>query len=664
MSQDHNQHDHNHGSNTCCPPVEKSLWGYKKDIVFAILSGIFLLIGFLIEKFTDFPLGVFIIAYMVSYVFGGYYTLIHSIASLKVKKFDIDFLMLIAAVGAASLGKYAEGGLLLFLFSIGHALEHYAMEKATKSISSLSELTPDVALFKKNGKTEEISVSKLKVDDIVVVRPNSKIPADGVVIKGQSAVNQAPITGESIPVEKFPKPQYVPGDFEQIASRYKVFAGTINGSSALEIRVLKTTPDSTLSRLVQLVHEGEAQRAPAQHFANKFAAIFVPSVLGLVGLLLFAFVVRDETFQDSFYRAMAVLVAASPCALAISTPSAVLAGIARAIRGGILLKGGLPLHELARVDAIAFDKTGTLTTGFPILTKIVPYGGYAEDEVLVTAAAIESLSDHPLARAIVRGAGDHLNGAPIPRATDLEALTAMGVKAKIGGKEAYMGNRRLMRQQSGAELSQDLETELRTLEEDGHTAMLVYVDNEYIGIVAVQDQARPEVKRSIEKLRRGMGIKEVFMLTGDNQRVADAVAKDVGITEVYGDLLPEDKVEAIREKRKIYRIAMVGDGVNDAPAMANSHVGISMGAAGSDVALETSHAALLGDSIAQLPFALNLAKQADRIVKQNLFISIGVMLILVPLAISGLTIGPAIVIHEGSTLLVVANALRLLGYKG
>src|SRR5699024_219707 len=416
---------------TCCTPVNSKLWGVKKDMLFAIFSGLFLLTGFLIERTTSLPAYSFLLPYLISYLFGGYYTALHSYESLKEKKFDIDFLMLVAAIGAAILTNYAEGGLLLFLFSLGHSLEHYAMEKATKSISSLSELTPDIAYQKINGQIKEVAVNKLNIGDVLVIRPNSKIPADGVVIKGQSAVNQAPITGESVPVDKLPDISNKKKEFDAISNQHKVFAGTINGSNVLEIRVLRLTADSTLSRLVKLVQEAETQQSPAQKFADKFAAIFVPSVLALVFLLLFAFLILDEPFKDSFYRAMAVLVAASPCALAISTPSAVLAGIARATRGGVLLKGGLPLHELAKINAIAFDKTGTLTTGTPKLTKIYPYANHTIEEVLAIAIAVEDLSDHPLAAAIVKDGKKRIDTALFPVATQMESITAMGVSAKI-----------------------------------------------------------------------------------------------------------------------------------------------------------------------------------------------------------------------------------------
>lgn len=648
---------------TCCNSTEKKIFNIKKDLAFAILSGVFLLLAFLLEKLTQTNFFIYFSIYVLCYFFGGYYTVIHSWETLKEKRFDIDFLMLVAAIGAASLGKFAEGGLLLFLFSIGHALESYAMDKASKSIASLSELTPKTALLKKDGETTETAIENLKVGDIIVVKPDSRIAADGVVVSGAAAVNQAPITGESIPVDKTPIDNQNPSNFDSVLAKHKVFAGSINGNTPLEVRVLKLAEDSTLSKLVTLVQNAQTNKAPAQVFADKFSAIFVPAVLILVGLLLFAFLVIDETFKESFYRAMAVLVASSPCALAISTPSAVLAGIARAAKGGVLIKGGLPLQEMAKINAIAFDKTGTLTTGIPKLTHVIPYAEHTEDELLRKAVAVESLIDHPLAKAIVTDGKKRLEGQSLPEAINLESLNARGVRASINQKTIYIGNRGLMQEVTETSIPKDLENDLVELENQGHTAMIVLEGKNYIGIVAVQDTAREEAAESISNLKSKVGIKEVIMLTGDNQRVANTIASEVGITDAFGDLLPEDKVTAIEKQKKQYQIAMIGDGINDAPAMASSNLGVSMGAAGSDVALETAEVALLGDSVRNLPFAFLLAKQSSRIIKQNLFISIGVMAILVPLTISGLSIGPAVIIHEGSTLLVVANALRLLGFK-
>lgn len=652
-------------NNSCCTPVEKKLWGFKKDVLFAIASGVFLLLGFLAEKLLHIPFSFLLLIYGISYFFGSYYTIIHSFQDLKERKFDIDFLMLVAAIGAASLGNYAEGGLLLFLFSLGHALENYAMDKASKSIASLSELAPQNALLKTEDGFKEVAISSLKINDIILVKPNSKIAADGVIIKGKSAINQAPITGESIPVDKYHiSTNENSVDFNTISDVHKVYTGTINGNAVIEVKVLRLAEDSTLNRLIALVKEGEEKQSPAQRFADKFAKYFVPSVLILVILLLFAFLIRDETFKESFYRAMAVLVAASPCALAISTPSAVLAGIARAARGGVLIKGGLPLYEMGKINAIAFDKTGTLTKGNPNLTELIPYKNVKKEELLIAAIAIEKLSDHPLSIAIVRDGLERLGkNSVIPKAKNIKSLTARGLQAELEGAPIYIGNRRLMYEVTQSKLPEDLEESMQTLEADGHTAMLVFHANKYLGIIAVQDIARPEAKESIQRLKNALKIKKMVMLSGDNQLVANAIAKELNLDEAHGNLLPEDKVDKIIALKKHYRIAMVGDGVNDAPAMVNSNIGISMGAAGNAVALETADAALLGDSISKLPFAFKLARGSESIVKQNLFISIGVVVLLIPLAISGLSIGWAVVLHEGSTLLVILNALRILRFK-
>ena len=580
-------------------------------------------------------------------------------------RFEIDFLMLFAAIGAAILGKWEESALLLFLFSLGHALEHYAMKRARKSIAALSDLAPPVALLKIDGEVKEVPIDGLKIGDIIVVRPNSNIAADGVVIKGTSPVNQASITGESMPVTKLPHPNWENElDIKKLVPEHRVFAGTINGNGALEIKVLKEAKDSTLARLIYLVKEAETQKSPTQHLTDKFEKYYVPSVLIVVILLLFAFVVRDETFQQSFYRAMSVLIAASPCALAISTPSAVLAGIARAARQGVLIKGGRPLEDLGGITAIAFDKTGTLTQGKPTLTDAIPFGTTTREHLLTVAVSVEALSDHPLAASIVAGGKKELGTIEIPKAENLKALTARGIQATYNGSLVHIGNRRLFEELTGKPVPDEIDIKMMALESGGHTAMIVHQEDNYLGIIAAMDIARPEAVATLAALKK-MGIKRMIMLTGDHQKVADAIAKDLGITDPMGSLLPEDKVKAIEQLiAQEGGVAMVGDGVNDAPAMAKSTVGIAMGAAGSDVALETADIALMADKLDNLPFAIGLSRKAKSIIKQNLIISLGMVAVLVPLTIMGsIAIGPAVVFHEGSTLLVVLNALRLLRYK-
>ena len=429
------EHEHAHGG----------LFGERTELVFAALCGGVLLIGWLLSALTNITPWVPWSLYLAAYLFGGLFMVRDAIEDLRAGRFDIDFLMLVAAVGAGTLGEWAEGALLLFLFSLGHALEHFAMGRAKRAIEALAELAPQTALVRRESKTEEVPVEQLRAGDVVIVKPNERIPADGFVIKGEGSVNQAPITGESVPVDKraVDDPQKAAANPDRLDPQYRAFAGTINGRGALEIQVTKLASESTLARVVQMVNEAETQKSPTQRFADKFERYFVPAVLAFVVLLLFAWAVIDEPFSTSFYRAMAVLVAASPCALAISTPSAVLSGVARAARGGVLIKGGGPLENLGTVGAIAFDKTGTLTEGKPHLTDVVTPDGVAEDELLRVAIAVESLSDHPLAAAVVLGGKERLKSDSALEAHDVQSITGRGVKATVDGQPVYIGKENL-----------------------------------------------------------------------------------------------------------------------------------------------------------------------------------------------------------------------------
>ncbi|CAH0999210.1 putative cadmium-transporting ATPase [Neolewinella maritima] len=653
----HAGHDHDHSG---------GLFGERTELYFSIASGVFWAGGLILSFVADLPESYAIGLFVVAILLGGYFSVLEAYEGVSAGRFEIDFLMVIAATGAAALGEWQEAALLLFLFSLGHALEHYAMQRARKSIAALAKLAPATALLQTSTGTREVGVEELVVGDTVVVKPNTKIPADGMVMVGSSAVDQSAITGESVPVDKTPwmsLSQTLP-DLATLPAEHRTFAGTINGGSALEVRVLKPASDSTLAKLVTLVQEAEKQKSPTQQLTDKFERIYVPAVLALVGILLLAFLVLDETFGQSFYRAMAVLVAASPCALAISTPSAVLAGVARAAQKGVLIKGGRPLEDLGSLTAIAFDKTGTLTEGKPVLTTVLPAEGTTRRELLRTAVAVEELSDHPLAAAIVTGGLAELGPAPTAKATGLEALTARGIRAQFDGETVHIGNRRLLQEVTGTSVPPIIERQMAELETGGHTAMIVHRGDRYLGVISVMDVARASAKPTLAALRK-LGINRMIMLTGDNQRVADAVAREIGITDPLGSLLPEDKVASIKQLReKEGRVAMIGDGVNDAPAMASSTVGIAMGAAGSDVALETADVALMADRLDNLPFAIGLSRQARRIIQQNLWISLGVVAILVPLTILGIaSLGPAVIAHEGSTMVVVLNALRLLAYR-
>lgn len=652
---EHAGHDHAHGG----------ALGENAELSFAGVSGILLLAGWGIEKFSFGPSWLPTASFVAAYFFGGFFTAKEAIENIRARRFEIDTLMLVAAVGAAALGKWAEGALLLFLFSLGHSLEHYAMGRARRAIEALAKLAPETANVRRNGTMIELPVSQLQLGDIVIVRPNERLPADGVVTLGTSSVNQAPVTGESVPVDKQPAsdPAEAVKAFDKVAAVNRVFAGTINGSGVIEVMVARRADQSTMARVVKMVADAETQRSPTQNFTEKFERIFVPAVLVLVTILLFAGVVVDEPFSDSFYRAMAVLVAASPCALAISVPSAVLSGVARAARGGVLVKGGAPLENLGTLTSIAFDKTGTLTEGKPKLTDAVAADGATEQELLSVAMAIEEHSDHPLASAVVVGAKERLGNSVIPvQASDIKSITGRGVQAMVGEELVYIAKPVFFSETDGNVLPVDVLNADLKLVEAGRTTMIVLKGKRFLGVLGVMDTPRP-VAGEVMAALRGLGIDRLIMISGDNQQVANAVAKSVGLTEARGDLMPEQKVEAIKELRdKHGKVAMVGDGVNDAPAMANATVGIAMGAAGSDVALETADVALMADDLAQLPFAVGLSRSTSRIIKQNLWVSLGVVAVLIPATIMGLNIGTAVIFHEGSTLLVVINALRLLVY--
>ena len=654
---EHGKHDHSHGGSG---HAHGGIFGPNTELIFAILCAVCLGTGFGLSFMDGMPGWVSLTLYGLAYFFGGFFTAKEAIENLRQGSFEIDSLMLVAAVGAGALGQWAEGALLLALFSLGHALEHYAMNRARKSIAALADLSAKTATVRRGNKTEEVDVAELQISDVIIVKPNSKIAADGLIIKGESSVNQAPITGESVPVDKLPLMD-AGMDASSAKPENQVFAGTINGAAVLEVRVTKAANDSTLARLIKLVNEAESQQSPTQQFTDRFERWFVPSVLILVLALCFAFLVINEPFSASFYRAMAVLVAASPCALAISTPSAVLSGVARAAREGVLIKGGRPLEDLGELTAVAFDKTGTLTEGKPRLNQIVTLQG-TEEQLLTVAAAVERLSDHPLAQAVLTGSREKLGDVSLPEALNLKAITGRGVQAEVNGQALFIGNKALFDEQKT--LTDDVRKRADVLEAAGHTAMIVQQGDVFLGILGVMDTPRAEAENTLRELKK-LGIKRMIMLTGDNQLVADAIAKEVGLTDALGDLLPEAKVAAIIKLRENEgKVAMVGDGVNDAPAMAKSTVGIAMGAAGSDVALETADIALMGDQLEKLPFAIGLSRAARRIIRQNLFISLGMVALLIPLTLLGIArIGPAVVAHEGSTLVVVFNALRLLGFK-
>lgn len=654
-SHSHSDACHNHGHH--------HYLGEQTELIFALISGALLLLGWVGELVTSIPFGFSLTCFLGAYFFGGYYATLESLEKLKAAKFEIDFLMIVAAIGSAILGGWAEGSLLLFLFSLGHALEHYAMGRARRAIEALAELAPRFAVVRRGQQTEEVPVETLTLNDIVLVKPNERIAVDGFVLDGVSSVDQAPITGESLPVDKSPveDAERARQNPAKIDSEHCVFAGTINGNGAMEIQVTHLAADSTLASVVRMVNEAESQRSPTQRFTDRFQRYYVPCVLLFVLALLFAGYVIEEPFSDSFYRAMAVLIAASPCALAISTPSAVLSGVARAARDGVLIKGGGPLENLGRLRSLAFDKTGTLTEGRPQLTDALTHGDTTREELLQIAMAVESLSDHPLARAVVVAAKE-LVPPPSYQALDLQSLTGKGVQAQIDGEPVFIGKRVLFSDLNELDIPETLNEQVAALEAAGRTTMIVRRGPRFLGTIGLMDTPRPTAPKTIDRLRE-LGIGHMMIISGDNQVVADAVAQQVGIDQAVGNLMPQDKVDFVRQLAADGEVGMVGDGVNDAPAMASATVGIAMGAAGSAVALETADVALMADNLDRLSFAIGLGRQTSTTIKQNLWLSLGMVAVLVPASLFGLQIGLAVVFHEGSTIAVVFNALRLLMYQ-
>lgn len=632
-------------------PVEgiRSWYNENREIVFSLIAGLLVLVGWLGETYFGFPVLLATTLYIGAYSFGGWDISQHAWHAIKEKHFDTDLLMVMAAIGAAFLGEFAEGGLLLFLFSLGHALEERALNRARKAVSALADLAPKTALVKRDGKEQELPVDALKLEDVVIVRPGVRIPVDGVILTGNSGVDQSSVTGESLPVDK------VPGD--------QVFASTVNGEGALDVKVTRLAKDSTLSRVMKMVEEAQAQKSPTQQTVEKFERIFVPAVLIVTALIIIVPPLFGFEFRESFLRAMTLLVAASPCALALGTPASILAGVAQGARNGVLIKGGAHLENLGRLKAIAFDKTGTITHGHPEVTDVVLFQESVKNEadLLSIAAGAESRSAHPLAQAVVKAAQS--KGILASTMDAVDSLTGRGLKASMKGKTIWIGNQKLMNE-AGIALSADMIQKAEALQGAGKTLMWVAEDKTAIGLLGLADTLRKEAAPTMKALKK-TGIAHTIMLTGDNARSAAAIAKEVGLTEFRADLMPENKLTIIKDLVNEYgQVAMIGDGVNDAPALANATVGIAMGGAGTDVALETADVALMGDDLSKLPFAVGLGRATKNIITQNLIISLGVIAFLIVTSLTGVvSIGIAIIFHEGSTLVVVANALRLLGYK-
>lgn len=619
----------------------------NRALLSSLVAGLFLLLGWLGESFFEFPYPISLGMYLLAYVLAGWDTAIHAWYALKARTFDTDILMIAAALGAAFLGEFAEGALLLFLFSLGHAMERRVLDQARNAIHALSELAPKTALVKRQGQEVEIPVDEIKFEDMVLIRPGTRIPVDGIVTKGSSAVDQSPITGESNPVDK--------------AISEEVFAGSVNGPGVLEIQVTRLAKDSTLARIIKMIEQAQAQKSPTQQLTERFMGWFVPAVLILDLLLILIPPLFGVPFTVSFSRAMVLLVAASPCALALGTPAAIMAGVAQAARNGVLVKGGRHLENLGRLKALAFDKTGTLTQGKLQLTDIVSADSASEAEVLALAAAVESRSAHPLAKAIVRESDSRQ--LKLPEVEDVEELNGRGVHARLQNNPVRVGSVQSMNE-SGIRVPPVILEKVETLANQGKTTILVSKGGETLGLLAVADTIRPDTKNTISELH-SQGIRKMVMLTGDNPQVAAHIARQIGMDEFRAQLMPEDKVTAVRSLVAQYQdVGMVGDGVNDAPALANATVGIALGGASTDVALETADVALMGDDLTKLPFAVALGRATRNLILQNLVIAMGVIFTLILSALFGWAgLGITVLIHEGSTIVVALNSLRLLKFE-
>ena len=620
-------------------------------VITSVISGVLLLVGWLIG-FGNTPVLISTIIFIAAIVIGGYYFGREAIEELIFeRKIGIELLMLVAAVVASAMGEVLEGAMLVFLYSLSEAAEGYTEEKTRAAIKALMDLAPKVALVRRDGREIEIPVEELMVGDVFIVKPGQSMATDGEVLVGSSSVNQAPVTGESVPVEK------------QVGD--SVFAGSINGEGALEVRATKTFADNTIARIITMVEEAQEKKGKSQRFIERFGARYSPIVL-LIGILV---AVLPPLFFSADWvtwitRATVFIVAAAPCALVISIPITLVASLGTGARNGVLIKGGVYVEELAKVKVIAMDKTGTLTRGEPEVTDVVLFRQNpdrltnSQQEFLAVAAGIERRSGHPLAQAIVRHV--EAQGVQPAELADFRSLTGAGASARLDGHTVYVGSPDLFLSKLGISLEHAWD-DINHLQGEGKTVVLLGDEQAPWGMIAIRDNIRPNAQKAIDAMHAA-GAEKVVMLTGDNERTAQAIAHELGIDEVYADLKPEDKAVKVRELTARYgHVAMVGDGVNDAPALAEATVGVAMGAAGTDVALETADVALMADDLEKLAYALRLAKRNQSVVNQNLVLSAVVISVLIIGAVGGwFTLPIAVLAHEISEFVVIGSGLRMM----
>ena len=617
-------------------------WTQNRQVILLLASGLLIALAFAMELIWNAQASQVI--YGIAIIIGIYYPTKMGFLALRTLTLNVRLLMVIGAIGAIILGLWEEAALLVFVYSLGDVLEVYSVDKARGAIRVLMRLVPKEALIRRNGQEVTLPTEDVSVGDRVIVKPGEKIPLDGFVLVGDSFVNQATITGEPIPLKK------QTGD--------EVFAGTINQKGSLEIEVTKKASDTTLAKIVAAVEEAQAKKTSYQRFAEKFGKYYTPMmfIIGLAVAFVPSLFVGEWT--SFIYRGLVVFVVSCSCGLALSVPIAVVSAIAKGARNGVLFKGGTYLEVAQELKVVAFDKTGTFTIGRPMVTDLFTEENFSKESALAIAGAIESRSEHPIAEAIVRRAKE-TGIIRFQRLEDFEAIAGMGVKAKIGGRSYFVGSRRLL-EESGISFTLAQNENVKMLENDGKTVVLLSDEYNVLCIFAVADKLRSEAKDTVQDLKR-LGLR-VVMLTGDNERTARAIASQVGVDEFWAQLLPEDKVEAVKSlKQKYDRVAMVGDGINDAPAMAVSDVGIAMGAAGTDIAVETGDVVLMSDDLSKIPFALKLSRKAISNMRQNTFMSLAIVAFLIPTALVGwLGLLPGLLLNEVSALIVIANALRLL----
>jgi Cd2+/Zn2+-exporting ATPase len=607
------------------------------------ISGVALAAG-LVLQFAGIAPGLVWLPYAAAIVSGGIFTARRAITSLRSRVLDINVLMLVAVAGAIALGEWSEGASVVFLFALAQVLETRAMDRARGAIRALMDLAPAEALVRRHGTEQRIPVDDVRVGDLIIVKPGEKIPLDGRVHEGSSHVNQAPVTGESLPAEK------LRGD--------EVFAGSINGRGALEIEVTRLRRDSTLARIIHLVEQAQAQRAPSQTFVDRFARVYTPAVILLAAILA---IVPPVAFGGEWgtwiYRSLVLLVISCPCALVISTPVSIVSALAAAARKGVLIKGGARLERLATVRCVAFDKTGTLTRGRLRVTDIVSVNGARPIDILSLAASLESKSEHPIGRAILERANDDaLTLSPV---TAFQALPGRGAEGSVTGRPVVVGSHRLFEERQMC--SAEAEAILDRLAAEGRTSVMVGVNGAAVGVIGVADETRESAADAIQMLR-DQGVEHVVMLTGDQESAARALASSIGIDDFRAGLLPEHKLSAVHDLRRQYgALAMVGDGVNDAPALAAADVGMAMGVAGSDAALETADIALMADELPKIPYARRLSRATTRNIRANISFSLALKAAFLVMAVAGAaTLWMAVVADMGASLIVIANALRLL----